>query len=162
MLGSETAAGMRRIVVRNCRFSGTDTGLRFKSGIGRGGKTELMFISDIIMSGIAHEAIVFQCDYADKAPGETADEYTKKNYMKQFTAEQRQWTPDFQDIHISRITCRGTQTAIKAAGLPGENCVHDIDISDCSIIYNKVGKDIDEPTAKLTLVNVKLTENKLR
>ena len=42
------------------------------------------------------------------------------------------------------------------------NCIHDIDIRDCSIIYNKVGKNIDEPTARLTLVNVKLTENKLR
>ena len=151
---------MRRFVVRHNTFTETDTGLRFKSGIGRGGKTELMFISDIIMSGIAHEAIVFQCDYADKAPGETADEYTKKNYMKQFTAEQRQWTPDFQDIHISRITCRGTQTAIKAAGLPGENCVHDIDISDCTFVYDKAGQVIDEQTAKLKLTNVNMILNK--
>jgi len=40
VLGSETIQGMKRIVVRNNRFSGTDTGLRFKSGLGRGGKTE--------------------------------------------------------------------------------------------------------------------------
>lgn len=160
VLGSNTSSGMRRFVVRHNTFTETDTGLRFKSGIGRGGKTELMFISDIIMSGIAHEAIVFQCDYADKAPGETADEYTKKNYMKQFTAEQRQWTPDFQDIHISRITCRGTQTAIKAAGLPGENCVHDIDISDCTFVYDKAGQVIDEQTAKLKLTNVNMILNK--
>ena len=79
-----------------------------------------------------------------------------------FTDEERRLAPEFQDIHISRVVCRGAKTAIKAAGIEGLNCIHDIDIRDCAIIYNKVGKQIDEPTARLSLVNVKLTENKLR
>ena len=44
VIGSEDVCGMTRIVVRNCRFSGTDTGLRFKSAIGRGGKTKDIYI----------------------------------------------------------------------------------------------------------------------
>ena len=40
VIGSEYSNGMKNIVVRHNRFSGTDTGLRFKSGVGRGGKTE--------------------------------------------------------------------------------------------------------------------------
>ena len=35
------------------------------------------------------------------------------------------------------------------------NCVHDIDISDCSIIHNKEAEEIDEATAKLTRIRVK-------
>ena len=161
VMGSNTSSGMRRMVVRNNTFCETDTGLRFKSGIGRGGKTEQIFISDILMMDIAHEAIVFQCDYADKAPGETKDQYSRKDYQKQFTADQRQWTPDFQDIRISDITCRGTQTAVKAAGLPGMDCVHDIHISNARFVFNKTGNAIDTETTKINLENVEFIENKL-
>jgi polygalacturonase len=161
VMGSNTSSGMRRMVVRNNTFCETDTGLRFKSGIGRGGKTEQIFISDILMMDIAHEAIVFQCDYADKAPGETKDQYSRKDYLKQFTADQRQWTPDFQDIRISDITCRGTQTAVKAAGLPGMDCVHDIHISNARFVFNKTGNAIDTETTKINLENVEFIENKL-
>ncbi|MBQ7419301.1 MAG: glycoside hydrolase family 28 protein [Prevotella sp.] len=153
VLGSETAAGMRRIVVRNCRFSGTDTGLRFKSGIGRGGKTEQLYISDVVMADIKDEAIVFQCDYVDRPAG--ADDKA----IPTFTEEQKRWAPNFQDIHISNVVCRGTRTGIKAAGILGLDCVHDIDISDCTILYDKTPQQIDESTAKLRLSNVKLLKN---
>ena len=155
VLGSETTGGVRDMVVRHNRFLGTDVGLRFKSGLGRGGKTERMYISDIMMADIKDEAIIFQCDYVNRHAGDNGKDPV-------ITDEMRRLAPDFQDIHISRVVCRGAYTGIKASGIKGLDCIHDIDISDCSIIYNKVGKDIDEPTAKLTLVNVKLTENKLR
>ena len=148
VLGSETASGVRRVVVRNCRFSGTDTGLRFKSGIGRGGKTEQLYISDIVMTDIKDEAIVFQCDYVDRPAG------SDPNAMPTFTEEQRQWSPDFQDIHISRVTCRGAHTAIKASGIQGLNCIHDIDISNSTLLYRKAGQQIDDNTARLQLNNV--------
>lgn len=160
VLGSNTASGMRRFVVRRNTFAETDTGLRFKSGIGRGGKTEQLYISDIMMTDIANEAIVFQCDYDGKSPDETEDLYKQKDYLKRFTPAELAWTPDFQDIHIKDITCRGTKTAIKAAGLAGLDCVHDIDISNSVFIYNKVGADIDEPTTRITLNNVQLVENR--
>ena len=155
VLGSETVGGIRDMVVRHNRFLGTDVGLRFKSGLGRGGKTERLYVSDIMMADISSEAIIFQCDYVNRHAGSNAKALT-------FTDEERRLAPEFQDIHISRVVCRGAKTAIKAAGIEGLNCIHDIDIRDCAIIYNKVGKQIDEPTARLSLVNVKLTENKLR
>lgn len=155
VLGSETVGGIRDMVVRHNRFLGTDVGLRFKSGLRRGGKTERLYVSDIMMADISSEAIIFQCDYVDRHAGSNAKALT-------FTDEERRLAPEFRDIHISRVVCRGAKTAIKAAGIEGLNCIHDIDIRDCAIIYNKVGKQIDEPTARLSLVNVKLTENKLR
>jgi hypothetical protein len=82
--------------------------------------------------------------------------------MPTFTEEQRQWAPDFQDIHIENVVCRGTHTGIRANGIRGLNCVHDIVIKNTTIIYNTTGQQIDQETAKLKLENVKLIENKLQ
>jgi polygalacturonase len=154
VLGSETAAGIRRIVVRHNTFSGTDVGLRFKSGLGRGGKTEALYISDVMMNDIASEAIIFQCDYVNRYAGDNGK-------APVFTEAEKKWAPNFQDIHISNVVCRGCKTGIKASGIEGLDCVNDITIKDCSIVYNKEAKNIDEPTARLTLVNVKFTESRL-
>ena len=142
VLGSETMQGMRRIVVRNCRFSGTDTGLRFKSGLGRGGKTEQMFIDGIVMNDIKDEAIVFQCDYVDRPAG------SDPNAIPTFTDEQKKVAPYFQDIHINKVVCYGAGTAIKASGILGLDNVRDIDING------------DPKTAKLNLTNVRLLSSK--
>ena len=153
VFGSETAAGMRRMVVRHNTFSGTDVGLRFKSSLDRGGLSEKIFISNIMMNDIKDEAITFQCDYVNNHAGQ---EHGKPAY----TESQKRWAPQFQDIHISDIVCRGCHTGIKAAGIEGLDCIHDVNISNCTIIYNKVDKQIDEKTALLTLNNVRLIANK--
>jgi len=151
VFGSETASGMRRMVVRHNRFSGTDVGLRFKSSMERGGRSEQIFISDIMMNDISGEAISFQCDYVNKHAGKEAPVYTEA---------QKKWAPLFQDIHISRVVCRGCKIGIKASGIEGLECVKNITIENSSIVYNKLDKDIDEKTAQLTLTNVKLSQNK--
>lgn len=153
VIGSESIGGMKRIVVRDNRFSGTDTGLRFKSNIGRGGRSENIFISNIVMTDIKDEAIVFQCDYVDRPAGRDNPDFAQPARLEN--------VPDFQDIHIANITCRGCATGIKAKGAAEALCVHDIDISNSTIVYNKVATDIDDATAKLTLTNVKLVENKI-
>jgi polygalacturonase len=154
VIGSESIQGMRRIVVRDNRFSGTDTGLRFKSNIGRGGKCEDIYISSIVMTDIKDEAIVFQCDYMDRPAGRENPEFTQPATLEKI--------PDFQGIHISDIVCRGCKTGIKAKGTAEANCVHDIDISNSIIVYNKKATDIDKETAQLTLTRVKLVENKVK
>ncbi len=154
VLGSETIQGMNRIVVRNCRFSGTDTGLRFKSGLGRGGKTSQMYIQNIVMNDIKDEAIVFQCDYLDRPAG------SDPNAIPTFTDEQKKVAPYFQDIHISEVVCYGAGTAIKAGGILGLNNVKDIEISNSTLMYYAKDQQIDEKTAQLTLTNVKLVPEK--
>lgn len=152
VLGSETISGMRRIVVRHNRFAGTDTGLRFKSGMPRGGKTEQLYISDIVMTDIKDEAIVFQCDYVDRPAG------SDPNAVPTYTEEQKKLAPEFQDIHISNVVCHGTATGVSAHGVLGLNCVHDIDIQNSTIVYTKTDKQIDDKTAKVNLTNVKLVK----
>lgn len=152
VIGSEDITAMKNIVVRRCRFSGTDAGLRFKSAIGRGGRTENIYISDIVMTDIKGAAITFQCDYANRPAGHDAS--------KEKAPAKLEKVPDFQDIHIQNVTCRGAKTAIYAHGIEGQDCVHDINISNSTIVYNKTGLDVDEKTAKLKLVNVTVKEDK--
>ena len=152
VLGSETISGMRRIVVRHNRFAGTDTGLRFKSGMPRGGKTEQLYISDIIMTDIKEEAIVFQCDYVDRPAG------SDPNAVPTYTEEQKKLAPEFQDIHISNVICHGAETAISASGILGLNCVHNINIQNSTFVYTKTDQQIDDKTAQLNLTNVKLVK----
>lgn len=149
VIGSEDISGMKRIVVRRCRFAGTDTGLRFKSAIGRGGKTESIYISDIVMTDIKDEAITFQCDYVNKHAGREGDNATPAKLEK---------VPEFTDIHIEGVTCRGAATAISAHGIEGQQCVHGITISNSTISYTRQGEDIDAKTANIDISNVKLTK----
>ena len=154
VIGSESITGMKRIVVRQCQFSGTDTGLRFKSGIGRGGKTEDIFISDIVMNDITDEAIVFQCDYVDRPAGHDEKKETKAVKLEK--------VPDFTDIDITRVVCHGTKTAIKAKGVEGLDCIHDIKISNSTIVYSQKGLDIDENSARLALDNVQVVKDEMK
>lgn len=151
VIGSEDVCGMKRIVVRNCRFAGTDTGLRFKSGIGRGGKTEDIYISGIVMTDITHEAVIFQCDYVNRPAGGKEEKAADGMLEK---------VPEFTDIHISDMICRNAGTAISAKGIEGFNCVHGITIKNSTFIYNNTGTNIDKKTAELKLNNVNIIENK--
>lgn len=132
VIGSEFSGGMKNIVVRHNTFSGTDTGLRFKSAIGRGGKTENIFIDHIYMNDIKDEAIVFETTYWDNHAGATKKEGQKE----------RVFVPDFTDIHISDIVCRGAKTGISAHGDKG--MIHGITISNATIFYTKTATDISE------------------
>lgn len=137
VIGSEYSNGMKNIVVRHNSFSGTDTGLRFKSGVGRGGKTEGIYISDIVMTDIKDEAIIFECSYADK-------KYSVKDDKGEVVVPKNaECVPEWSDIHISNVTCRGAKTAISAHGLPGYECLKNITIDNSTFFYTKKDKDIE-------------------
>lgn len=149
VIGSEGICGMKRIVVRDCTFSGTDTGLRFKSAIGRGGKTEDIFINGIMMTDITDQAIVFECNYANRPAGvKDSDPVARPEKVEK--------VPEFTDIHISDVICRGAKIGIAASGIEGFNCVHGITIKNSTIVYTSKATDIDEKTAELKLTDVRL------
>ena len=145
VIGSEDICGIERVVCRDCRFSGTETGLRFKSAITRGGRTADIYISRISMTDIIHSAIVFECTYnlanANVKPGEVD---TSKPYN----------IPEFTDIHISDIVCRGCKTGVSASGIKGFDCVHGIDISRSTFVYTREATAIDTATASVKLTDV--------
>ncbi len=110
VIGSESYGGARNIAVRNCTFQGTDVGLRFKSGRGRGGVIEKIFVDGVTMAGIAREAILFDMFY-DASPGVASAGPTDAGRRKDPRI------PEFRDFTIRNVTCSGAECAIKIAGL---------------------------------------------
>ena len=143
VIGSEFSGGMENITVRHNTFSGTDTGLRFKSAPERGGTTRNIRISDIIMNDIQKEAIVFETTYADRPAGhENNQAATTDNFL-----------PDFQDIVMERITCWGARTAIRASG--NLQMIHDITVKNAIFHVWSKGTEIDE-ARMMTFENVSI------
>ncbi len=143
VIGSEFSGGIENVIVRHNTFMGTDTGLRFKSAPERGGKTSGIRISDIVMADIAGEAIVFETSYADRPAG----------HEDNVAATTAAFVPDFTDILIERVTCRGCMTAIKASGTIA--MIHGITVRDAVFFYEKTGTAIDDP-GMITLEKVRL------
>lgn len=148
VIGSDVSGGIKNIVVRNNRFCGTDIGLRFKSSIERGGKTENIFISNIYMTDIIGEAISFETTYADKGYS-----VSKDGNEKNAQPVKAPFSPDFGNMHISNIVCHGTESGIVAHG--AEGMVHDIVIENSTIFYTKKATDIDA-ACDVKLNNVRL------
>ena len=144
VIGSEFCGGMENITVRHNTFSGTDTGLRFKSAPERGGITRNLRISDIVMNDILEEAIVFETTYADRPAG----------YENNQAAQTQAYLPEFQDIVMERITVWGADTGICAKGTL--QMIHDITVKDAVLYVNKA-TDIDDPQM-ITRENVRLIE----
>lgn len=139
VIGSNTDGGMHDIFVRDCQFIGTDVGLRFKSNMGRGGLVNDIFISDIQMQNIVHEAVLFDTYYENIEAGAE-----KKDPNK---AKPEDKTPEFRDFHISRIVCNGAQTGIAITGLPqmpvSRISFDSLDIHSTKGLVATQAKDID-------------------
>ncbi len=144
VIGSDTAGGMKNIMVRRCRFIDTDTGIRLKSGRDRGGLMSDIFITDIVMCDISGEAILFDCFYEEKV-GDGADVAA---------APVTPDTPVFDGVTISNIICRDASRAILMKGLP-ENPIRNVTIADCSI-SSRTGILINNATG-VTLRNINLS-----
>jgi len=112
-IGSEMSGSVRNISVNNCTFIGTDIGLRFKSTRGRGGVVEKISISNIRMMNIPGDAVNFNLFYGGYAPLDETVVESKPNGPA--VSEE---TPQFRDIHIENLICRGAKSAIVLQGLP--------------------------------------------
>jgi polygalacturonase len=112
-IGSEMSGGVRNIRVNNCVFIGTDIGLRFKTQRGRGGVVEKIYLSNIQMTNIPTDAISFNMYYGGAGPTEGAE--TTGEVAALPVGE---GTPQFRDIFIENVVCRGARRAVQLQGLP--------------------------------------------
>ena len=55
--------GIRNVLIRDCTFIDSDTGIRFKSAMGRGGTVEDIYMRDILMVNIQNETVRISMDY---------------------------------------------------------------------------------------------------
>lgn len=129
-VGSEMSGGVENIKVSNCRFLGTDVGLRFKSKRGRGGVVKNIYINDIYMKDILADAILFDLFYGGKSAVEAAAEKDETINVPAVPVDET--TPEFRDIYISNVCCNGASRAMLFNGLP-EMPVTNINVSDCTI-----------------------------
>jgi polygalacturonase len=127
VIGSEMSGGIRNVIVTNCTFIGTDIGLRFKSTRGRGGVVEKIYVSNVRMLDIPGDAINFNLYYGGKSPLDESSG-TDETKLPPVTEE----TPQFHDIYIENVICRGAQKAIVLQGLP-EMPIQDIFLKHISI-----------------------------
>ncbi len=118
-VGSEMSGGVKNLHVSNCTFIGTDVGLRFKSNRGRGGVVENIFISNIEMINIPAQAISFDLFYGGKSPAEALDDAVSNNDHAVPVASEE--TPQFKNISIRNVNCKGAMQAILLQGLPEMN-----------------------------------------
>ncbi len=130
VIGSEFSAGIHDVAVLENTFSGTDTGLRFKSAPARGGKISNIRIKDVWMSDIRDQAIVFQTSYTNVHVGE-------KGKLEQT----EEFLPEFCDIVIDGVVCRDARIGVSAQGTPA--CIHDITLKDCTIFWTEKATDLD-------------------
>ena len=112
VVGSEMSGGVENILVRGCRFIGTDVGLRFKSTRGRGGLVKDIWCQDIYMKDIVTFGVTFNLYYAGVAATEMADGIVEPEVPVDET------TPVFRDIHFDGLVCSSANQAIYINGLP--------------------------------------------
>ena len=134
VIGSEMSGGAKNLFVNNCNFLGTDVGLRFKTARGRGGVVEKIYVSDIQMTDIQGEAIIFDMYYQAKDPVPLAGDSNELPLIKPEPLDEG--TPQFKDFYIQNITCKGAETGIMLRGLP-EMPIKDIAIENVNISSNK-------------------------
>lgn len=140
VVGSEMSGGVRNISITNCKFIGTDVGLRFKSTRGRGGVVENIHIENISMLNIQREALLFDLFYGN----------SKSLDVKRVADET---TPQFKDIFIRHIFCRGARRAMYFNGLP-EMKLQNIRIENSSI-HAVAGAELRESDG-VTLKNLNI------
>jgi polygalacturonase len=133
VIGSEMSGGARNIFVEDCSFMGSDNGLRFKTARGRGGIVENIFVRNIAMKDIVHDAILFDMYYFTKPPAKLQGGQAAAPDPVPAVTEA---TPQFRNFTISHIVCDGAERAVFLRGLPEMN-VRQIKLEDLAIRANK-------------------------
>jgi polygalacturonase len=115
-VGSEMSGGVRNLHVSNCTFLGTDVGLRFKSNRGRGGVVENIYISNVEMINIPTQAISFNLYYSGRSASEDFEAGNNSPVVKLLPVTDE--TPQFKNIFIHDVNCKGAYQGIFLQGLP--------------------------------------------
>ena len=154
VVGSEMSGGVENIKVSDCRFLGTDVGLRFKSCRGRGGVVKNIYIEDIVMMNIPTEPLLFDLHYGGKSAVEAAAEGASPFDVEFVEADET--TPQFRDIFIKDVICSGAARAMYFNGIPEKN-IENIVVENCEIVSDK-GADLRYSTG-VVLKDVKITQS---
>ena len=117
-IGSETGGGVKNLLVKNCTFNGTTSGIRIKSARDRGGRVENLVYRDLVMTNV-EIPINITCYYPKVPPTDSAQPVTAN-------------TPVFRDIQISNLVSVSQRSAGLIVGLP-ESCVSNVVLENVTL-----------------------------
>lgn len=131
VIGSEMSGTVKNVTISNCVFQDTDRGIRVKTRRGRGGTTERIQISNIIMDRVLCP-FTFNMYYKCGAQG---TEYKEKTFRPV-----DKYTPQIRNIQINNVQVNdATAAAGFFYGLP-EMPIENIMMSDCIIRMKEEGE----------------------
>jgi len=112
-IGSETVGGVKNLVVRDCQFDGTTSGIRIKSDRTRGGVVDGCRYENLTMKNVKIPLHI-TCYYPKIPKTDTAQPMTDK-------------TPQFRNLQIINVTAESPVSAGMVVGLP-ESCVTNLSL----------------------------------
>jgi len=146
-IGSETVGGVRNVTVKNCRFEGTENGLRIKSYRGKGGVIENIRYSDITMKDV-DPAITLTCVYGGTSAGDAAQAAPLGGGA---TVDM----PVFRDVHIRNVKATAQRGAGLILGLPDSMIsnviLEDVEITSSTGMTIKNAKGVQLKNVKVTV-----------
>jgi polygalacturonase len=142
VVGSEMSGGVKNISVSNCKFIGTDVGLRFKSTRGRGGIVENIYINNISMIDIVTDSFLFDLYYGGKSASEVLEDGDEANTNTDDIKPVDETTPVFRNIYVKNIVSRNARRAMYFNGLPEMN-ISNIHVENSSI-SSEFGAELSE------------------
>ncbi|MBQ8467917.1 MAG: hypothetical protein IJ546_09540, partial [Prevotella sp.] len=110
VLGSETAANMYNIYMHDCRFEGTEQGIRIKSRRPRGGGAHDVWVERVYAKDIKWSGLTVDMLGSKKWVGELANRFPARQV--------NELTPEFKNIYIKDFTVDGCQRLIDVKALP--------------------------------------------
>lgn len=141
--GSETSGGMRYILAKNLKASGTGVGIRFKSATNRGGTIQDIYIDNIEMSEVGTALEITPnwnpaYSYSTLPEGydiKTVPEHWRKMIEK---VDPEKGIPHFKNVYISNIKVDDAGKAIFADGL-AQVPLMNFNFTDIAITANTAG-----------------------
>jgi polygalacturonase len=144
-IGSGTGGGIEDLVVRDCSFESTDSGIRIKTGRGTGGLLQNLLYENLTMNSV-------------KNPIYIIDWYPERNAPKDPATEQAEpvtdRTPVNRNITIRNLTATNCPTAGTIRGLP-EAPIESVTLSNV-VIAGKSGMKIYHAKG-IRFINSKVT-----
>lgn len=112
VFGSETAAGISHVKVEDCRFEGTDRGIRIKTRRKRGGDVHHLEFRNLVMENNL-------CPIAVNMYYRCGSKGTEEELFSLQALPVESSTPSVHDIYIENITSKGSRASAGfIAGLP--------------------------------------------
>lgn len=138
-IGSYTSGGVSNFTIVNCTFNGTDTGIRIKSDIDRGGLVQNMTYLNITMTNV-DEPIAIYAYYTNKTQNANhPSQATPQNAASLPVWPVTSLTPIYRNIYFSNLNVTASSGLGYSAGVVWGRT----ELPATNIVFNKVNITAD-------------------